>query len=449
MTMDIDYGPLYETTLALLQEMIRNACVNDLTDDGGDERANADTLERFFANTNVQVQRFEPHPNRVSVAFTIPGSDPAAEPLTLMGHTDVVPVEEEKWTKPPFGAEIHDGKLYGRGAMDMLFITAAMAAVTRELALSGQHPAGTLTFVGLADEEARGGLGAQWLYENRPDAFSWQNCLSESGGEHIRPIDGSDAVLITVGEKGSAQRRLTVHGGTGHGSAPWGVESSIAKLAEVIRRIHEYEPPVTDNSVWAEYVQAFHFDPETEKALISGTGDYQNFGDLAGVSHAISHATFALTKAYSGDAINILPSTAWVELDIRVLPGQSQDYVDELLRDALGDLAPEVEFTRLRRGPASESPASGALWEAMVDTVHDFFPAATVVPTFCTGGTDLRFSRYLSGTAYGFALHSPKRSAAELHKEMHSHDEAIYLEDIALTVGAYKQLVQRFLKVQF
>ena len=111
---------LYDDTLELLQELIRNACVNDLTPDSGEEYRNAATLEKFFEGTDVKVQKFEPHPGRVSVAFTVEGSDPQAEPLTLLGHIDVVPVDEPKWTKPPFDALIEDGKLYGRGAVDKI-----------------------------------------------------------------------------------------------------------------------------------------------------------------------------------------------------------------------------------------------------------------------------------------------------------------------------------------
>jgi len=175
---------LEHTTIELLKQLIRNACVNDLTADSGNEVRNAQTLEDFFADAgdNIEVRRFEPHPGRVSVAFTVPGSDPDAEPLTLLGHTDVVPVDEEKWTQDPFGAEVVEAKdgsrIYGRGATDMLFITASMAAVTREVALeaqAGNPPRGTLTFVACADEEARGGLGAGWIAKNEPEAFSWRN----------------------------------------------------------------------------------------------------------------------------------------------------------------------------------------------------------------------------------------------------------------------------------
>ena len=238
---------LEQTTVELLKQLIRNACVNDLTADSGDEVRNAETLEEFFSGSGVEVRRFEPHPGRVSVAFTVPGSDPDAEPLTLLGHTDVVPVDEDKWTTDPFGADVveaEDGaRIYGRGATDMLFITAAMAAVTREVALAAQDgnpPRGTLTFVACADEEARGGLGAGWIAKNEPEAFSWRNCLSETGGSHI-PVhdsgnntadatDANDAIVVVVGEKGAAQRRISIHGDAGHGSAPGHVKPCRARV---------------------------------------------------------------------------------------------------------------------------------------------------------------------------------------------------------------------------
>ena len=141
----------------------------------------------------------------------------------------MVPVDIDHWSKDPHGAEIIDGRIYGRGTMDMLFITASMAAVTREIARTGR-PRGTLTFVGIADEEARGGLGGKWLSEHRPEAFSWRNTLSETGGSHLPIADGSDALVVVVGEKGAAQRRLHVSGDAGHGSTPFGKDFTVVKL---------------------------------------------------------------------------------------------------------------------------------------------------------------------------------------------------------------------------
>lgn len=436
---------LTDSTLDLLKELISNACVNDLTADSGHEVRNADTLERFFDGADVKVQRFEPHPGRVSIAFTVEGSDPDAEPLTLLGHTDVVPADTEKWTQDPFAADEVDGRIYGRGATDMLYITAAMAAVTREVALADTPPRGTLTFVGCADEEARGGLGAGWLAENAADAFRWKNCLSEEGGSHLPVADGSDAIAVVVGEKGAAQRRLTVRGDAGHGSIPYGRESAIALIAEVARRVAALEPAVRSDDLWENYVRAFRFDPDTEQELIEGR-NYDALGDLARNSHAMSHLTISPTVLRAGSAINVLPSKAYLELDIRPLPGQTQEDIDALLRSGLGDLAEHVEIEHLITEDATVSPAEGPLFSAIVDTIGEFFPDVPVVPILSAGGSDLRFGRRQGGVGYGFALHRTATLGGVLD-QLHSHDEYVEVGDVELTVQAYRSLVRRFLGV--
>ena len=438
---------LYDDTLPLLQELIRNACVNDLTPDSGQEIRNADTLERFFAGVpNIKIQRLEPRPGRTTIIVTVPGTDPSAEPLTLLGHTDVVPIDEPKWTKDPFGAEISDGQIWGRGAVDMLFITATQAAVTRQVAREGGLR-GTLTFVGIADEEARGGLGGKWLSEEHPEAFSWKNCLSETGGSHLPVRDGSDAVVVNVGEKGAAQRRLHVHGDAGHGSIPFDRESSIVKIGEVARRIAAADLKVAKDDIWQGFVQAFRFDPAVEQALLEGTDPsaYGEFGDLARFAHAVSHLTIAQTVVRAGQAINVLPSHAYLELDIRTLPGQTNDYVDEVLRTALGDLADEVEIEHLISEEATVSPTDSGLYRAIEKVLGELFPEAPVVPIISSGGSDLRFGRRLGGVGYGFAVHARGRTLAEAMGQLHSHDEALHLEDLELTVRGYDALVREFL----
>ncbi|WP_293954132.1 M20/M25/M40 family metallo-hydrolase [uncultured Corynebacterium sp.] len=438
---------LYEETLPLLQELIRNACVNDLTPDSGQEVRNADTLERFFAGVpNVEIQRLEPRPGRTTIIFTVPGSDPDAEPLTLLGHTDVVPIDEPKWTKDPFGAEISEGQIWGRGAVDMLFITATQAAVTRQVAREGGLR-GTLTFVGIADEEARGGLGAKWIAEEHPQAFSWKNCLSETGGSHLPVTDGSDAVVINIGEKGAAQRRIHVHGDAGHGSIPFDRDSSIVKIGEVARRIAAADIAVAKDDIWQGFVQAFRFDPAVEKALLEGTDPaaYGEFGELARFAHAVSHLTIAQTVVRAGQAINVLPSHAYLELDIRTLPGQTNDYVDDALRKALGDLADEVEIEHLISEEATVSPTDSGLYHVLEKVLGDFFPDAPVVPIISSGGSDLRFGRRLGGVGYGFAVHARERTLAEALGQLHSHDEALHLEDLELTIRGYDAVVREFL----
>ncbi len=451
----------FDDSLTLLQTLVRNACVNDLTPDSGQEVRNADSLEEFFSaeiaagrdSGAVTVQRLEPRPGRTSIIVTVPGSDPDAEPLTFLGHTDVVPVDAAHWTRDPFGAQIEgsgaDARIYGRGTIDMLGLTAPMAVVTREVAreaLAGRPPRGTLTFVGVADEEARGGLGAKWLSAEHPEVLDWRNCISETGGSHLPVADGSDAVVVTVGEKGAAQRRLHVTGEPGHGSQPWGRDLTIARIAEAARRIAAIAPAVSQDPLWSGFVTAFRFSPEIQDALVTAPeeDDYLAFTDLARYAHAVSHLTVSPTVLSAGKAINVLPSSAYLELDIRTLPGQTDEDVDAELRRALGDLADEVELERLICEPAEVSPVDSPLYAAITATVGEFFPDAAVVPVLSAGGTDLRFARRLGGVGYGFALNARERSLADINAELHSHDEHLYLEDLRLTVEAYRSLVARF-----
>ncbi|QDZ41770.1 M20/M25/M40 family metallo-hydrolase [Corynebacterium sp. sy039] len=434
---------LYDEALALLSELIRNQCVNDYTPGSGQEIRNAATLEKFFAGENVQIQKFEPAPGRTSIAVTVPGSDPQAQPLTLLGHIDVVPIDEAQWTKPPFDAHIEDGKIYGRGSVDMLFITAAMATATRNIARKGGNK-GTVTFVGVADEESRGALGARWISEHEPTAFSWENCLSETGGSHIPGADGHDSVVLYVGEKGAAQRRLHVHGDAGHGSTPYGRDSAVAKIAEVAKRIAAIKPEISNSPEWHGFVDAFRFDTKTEELVRSGT-DLSPLAELAAFGDAISHLTIAQTVIRAGQAINVLPSHAWIELDIRTLPGQDDDYVDSLITKALGELADEVHIEHLISEPAMTSPTDTKLYHVLEETLLEIFPGATVVPTIAAGGSDLRFARNLGGIGYGFAVHAQQRSLGETYAQLHSHDEHLYLEDLELTVRGYDMVLHKFL----
>jgi len=166
----------------LTQRMIRNQCVNDGTKDSGQEIRTVELLESFFSGCGVDLERFEPEPGRASLLARIPGRDSTAPTLMLMGHTDVVAVNPSSWTRDPFGGELIDGWVWGRGAIDMLGQTASMAVALRRLVKEGWRPRGTLAYLAVADEEAGGTYGSGWLTEHAPDAVKADFVLTESGG---------------------------------------------------------------------------------------------------------------------------------------------------------------------------------------------------------------------------------------------------------------------------
>ena len=440
-----------EETIDLLQRLIALASVNDLTPDSGNEEAAADLFESFFDGLPVEVERIEPHPGRTTLVVTLRGSDPSAQPLTFLGHTDVVPVDEKHWTHPPFAGEISEGSIWGRGSVDMLHLTAAMAVVTRRLAeevsRGGARPAGTLTFVAAADEEARGGLGVPWIGEHRADAFPWDAQLSEMGGAHIRGARGKDSVVVIVGEKGAAQRRLHVRGDAGHGSIPLGRVSAVEMLARVSQALSQAQWPQASDEIWAGFVRAFEFESELEESLISGTyrGDYGEFGDLAAYAHAVSHMTVAQTVARAGGPINVLPSSGELELDIRTLPGQSDDDVDHAITEALGELADHVTIERLLSEQATASSIDTKLYRAIEETLTQANPGAKVVPILFPGGSDLRVGRHKGGVGYGFGSCSSGATLGQVYSQLHAHDEHIAVEDVVSTVCALDHLTRVFI----
>jgi acetylornithine deacetylase/succinyl-diaminopimelate desuccinylase-like protein len=174
----------------LLRTLIRNACVNDGTPPSGHEERNADALEAYFAGSGLAFERHAAAPGRVSLLTRIEGGDPQAPTLMLMGHTDVVPANPSGWERDPFGAEVVDGIVWGRGATDMLHITSTMAVATRLFAKSGSAPRGTLIYLAVADEEAGSVDGASYLTKEKFDAVKADYVITESGGAPIPARSG-------------------------------------------------------------------------------------------------------------------------------------------------------------------------------------------------------------------------------------------------------------------
>ena len=245
-----DVADLTGPTTELLQALIRNECVNDGTPDSGDEVRNAELLETYLAAPGLASQRFASRPGRGSLVARIEGTDPTAPTLCLMGHTDVVPVNPAGWSRDPFGGELIDGEVWGRGAIDMLNMTASMAVAFRQLSRSGWRPKGTLIYFGVADEEAGGTWGAEWMCDNHWDAIKSDFVLTEIGGWSSVGDDNVRRVVVNTGEKGIAWRRLVVSGTPSHGSMPFGADNALVKAAEVVRRLAQYRPGAYIGEAW-------------------------------------------------------------------------------------------------------------------------------------------------------------------------------------------------------
>ena len=214
--------------IELLQQLIRNACVNDGTPQSGQEVRSVETLRDFFG---VGGDVFEPVPGRQSLIYRIEGTDSAAPSLALVPHLDVVPVQEDGWSQDPFGADIVDGLIYGRGAVDMLNVTSAMAVAARPYIRGELEPRGDLIFIGAADEEAGGVHGAHALVDQRWELVAADYLLTEVAYPAPSHVD-EPTVPVAVGEKGAFWSILKSSGTPGHGSAPYRSDNALEKMVE-------------------------------------------------------------------------------------------------------------------------------------------------------------------------------------------------------------------------
>jgi acetylornithine deacetylase/succinyl-diaminopimelate desuccinylase-like protein len=441
--------PLTGTCVELLQTLIRNACVNDGTPESGHEYRNADALCAHLEGSSVDIERYEPTPGRVSLVARLEGRDPDAPSLCLMGHTDVVPVNPAGWSRDPFGGELVDGEVWGRGAVDMLNLTASMAVAFRHLADSGFRPRGDLVYVAVADEESGSAHGARWLADHARDAIACDYVLTENGGLHSGSAT-SPVIGVNVGEKGVAWRRLRVSGTPGHGSMPFRSDNALVRAAQVVQRLADYRPAPRLHELWQERVRTLDLDEDTRAALLDPRRldevleAMPNVGAAAHL-HACSHTTFSANVLRGAMKTNVIPDHVELEVDVRTLPGEGPDEVQGHLEAALGELAAEVEVEVLMDDRASISRTDTPLWDALQRAASRPFPAARLSPQLTVGFTDARVFRSLGSVAYGAGLFSPDLDPADFSRRFHGNDERIDVESLRLTTGLWLDVARDLL----
>jgi len=441
---------LTSDTVELLRDLVRAGCVNTGEAGSGGEIRAVLVLQRFLSEAidsgAVEAQVLESSPGRASLVARVRGTDPGAPALGLLGHTDVVPVDPERWTRDPFGGELigegGSAEVWGRGTVDMLYLTAAFAAALREVALAPGRPRGDLVLLAVADEEAGGDYGLRWLLREHPDAFGITEAISESGGMRL-----GEHVAIDVAEKGSAGRRLVVRGVPGHASIPYGAKSAAFAAGEMLQRLCAVEPAVTLGPLWRSFVAARVRDPALAERMLDPVrldAALPELDGIAGYAHAASRITISPTVLRAGQAHNVIPSEAHIDLDIRTLPGTSDEEVDELLHEMLGDLAagpdPVVEIRHLRGWAATESPVEDPLFEAIREAIAETDGSPTL-PFMAAGGSDARQLRERGINSYGFGLLSAEWSYERYRERIHAHDERIDVESVRLTVEALRRVI--------
>lgn len=345
-------------------------------------------------------------PDRASVLVRVEGSDAGLPGLLVHGHLDVVPANAAEWSVDPFGGEVVDGYVYGRGAVDMKDMVACMLSTLLRWARKGVRPRRRMVFAFLADEEANSRYGAGWLVTEHPELFA--GCVAavgEEGGQVLPTPTASGGVArlypIAVAERGTLHCRLVARGNPGHGSRPTG-RDAVARLLVALHRIQGHAWPwrVSDavRAQVASMSQALGHpvdvdDPASFRAFCRAIGR-----EAAGPLPWTVRSSATVTILQAGNKVNVIPSAALAELDVRCPPGA----FEETRRTILELAGPDVDVEFLAHGHPCEAPIDSPWFRAMAAVVAEFDPQGVVVPFCMGGGTDAKAFAKLGMHCYGF-----------------------------------------------
>jgi acetylornithine deacetylase/succinyl-diaminopimelate desuccinylase-like protein len=437
--------PLHDEVIEVARDLVRLDTTNAREAGLGNETLCAEYLADYLGRVGIEAELVAREPHRANVVARIPGTDPAAESLAFVGHTDVVPCDPRDWTHPPFEGVVDDGGwLWGRGAVDMKNEVAARAVAMAELARSGFRPRGDLWFVAVADEEdGFADVGMRWLLEERTDLRPTHS-VNEGGGERLPLADGREVVCYSVGEKGTLPVQVTAVGEAGHASVPTLGRNAVPMLARLLPRLGDGLPAPSAAPEAVAMLRALlgRDEPDLSKALAEAEALYLGLGHTI---QALMGSTLAPTMLWASNKRNVMPARATAEVDVRIIPGTTRADVEARVRSALGDDIPyELDWPE-EMVEASSSPVDGVVPAAIAAFLEAEGDTATLLPTLCTGFTDSNFLRAAAGShAYGF---SPFRATPNdvLEAGYHNADERVHVDDLLLSTRFHVDLARRVL----
>lgn len=412
---EIDWPAVHAEALGILREYLRI----DTTNPPGNEAHAARFLGGLLEAEGIPVEYVEIDPGREAVYARLAG-DGSKRPFMLGNHMDVVPVEAAHWTKPPFEGVLEDGRLYGRGAIDMkgfgvMQLTSMLIAKRHALPFRRD-----LVFLGTPDEEAGSARGMAWICEHRPDLVDVEYALNE--GDSGRISGGQTVFSVAANEKFGCPLRLVATGAGGHGSFIH-TDNSMVRLAKALVRLDEWQRGLTFAPDTRAYVERL-----ADAGVLEGGSDAALEASIRarrGLTPMFMN-TLNVTMVNAGVKRNVLPSRSEATLDCRLLPGQDTDEWRQQVAEVVADLDIAVEFVndpQPRAMPRTEWDTE--LFHAIEGSAHAVFEGAVVAPTMTIGATDNRFLRGRGVVSYGF---TPAVFSREENNGFHGNDEFISVE---------------------
>lgn len=427
---EIDWAKVRGEAVQLLQELIRI----DTTNPPGNERAAALHLQKLLESDGIETRVLDVAPGRANLYARIKG-DGSRRPLILLSHLDVVMAEPQRWTVPPFSGELRDGFVYGRGATDMKGTATVHATIMRLLKRLKVPLKRDLILLAVADEEA-GGTGATSIIEKHPELIRGAEFLLNEG-DVVYVKDGKvQQYGVDVMEKAALWLKIIAKGPAGHGSIPL-ANSSVERLLRALERLRRWETPIQVSASVAESYR-LRAQQQTDPVLRNAYANLERaFRNPAlrkklltdSTLNAEVRNTFTITGLQGSDKVNVIPGTAWAQIDARLVPGETPAGFIATLRRVLAD--PELAIEVLEGSTPTGSSSDTALMQAIRKVAARRDPGVPVIPTMLTSSTDSAKFRAVGITAYGFEPF--KLDDGELDRS-HGDDERVSVENIGFAL---------------
>ena len=428
---------LGDQAVTLLQELIRFNTVNLPGNEGPAQAHIAAILE----GAGFVVEQHGAEVDRPNLVATL--GDPTSGPvLGLLSHVDTVLADPADWTHDPWSGDLHDGFVWGRGAIDMKSQTAAEVAAAAELASGGWRPErGALKVIVVADEERGGNLGARWLVREQHELARCDFLLNEGGGEVI-PYGGERLYGVCCGEKGVFRFSVTTRGTAGHASMPTLSDNALLKAGPLLERFAESQPDPQLIPEAKALLEALGADPSDPRAALESV--VATDPRMAAIVSPLLGVTMAPTRIRASEQINVIPARAVIEVDCRVPPGLGEEEALSAANQVLGAGEHEIEF--LEKVPGNSSAPEGELWEAIGEWLPTEDPAGKAIPVMLPGYTDSVAFReaYPEITAYGF-FPQTNMDIYETSPLVHGADERIDARDVGVAARCYSAVARRLL----
>jgi len=432
------------SALPLVVELTRDLIRLDTTNPPGQEHLAVELVERLLRDAHIEYARYQSEAGRPNFVARVKGRG-QAPPLLLQGHVDVVTTVNQEWRHQPFGGDIIDGYLWGRGALDMKSGVAMMVGALLRAHARGGAP-GDLVLAVLADEEAGGIAGARWLVHAHPELFAGiRHAIGESGGVAFH-LGGRRFYPIMVSEKRGCQMLVTLRGPGGHGSIP-ARGGAMARLGGLLTTLDSSRLPVHITNPVRHQLQAMQDaldEPLKSRigALLDPARTDAALAELAPLNRGLDaslHNTVNATIVSGGLKVNVIPSEVRVQLDGRLLPGFGPEDMLRELRAVVGP-DPEIEVTLV--GP-TQPEIDLSQFDLFASVLKEADAGCVPVPSLVTGGTDARHFARLGIRTYGFLpLNIPPDFQSSL--TIHAADERVPVSALEFGAECVFEAVMRY-----